>query len=45
MHYSTREAVELVQNVGLDLEDLERTSTEENMVGSGEEFVPLPVDL
>ena len=45
MHYSTREAVELVQNVGLDLEDLERTSTEENMVGSGKEFVPLPVDL
>ena len=45
MHYSTREAVELVQNVGSNLEELDRTSTEENIFDSGEESVPLPVDL
>ena len=43
MRYLTREAVELVLNEGLDLEDFLDSSTEENIVDSGEEFVP--VDL
>ena len=43
MRYLTREAVELVLNEGLDLEDFLDSSTEENFVDSGEEFVP--VDL
>ena len=42
-HYLTREAVELVLNEGLDLEYFLDSSTEENIVDSGEEFVP--VDL
>ena len=40
MRYSTREAVELVMSEGSDLEDV---LSEENIVDSGEEFVP--VDL
>ena len=43
MHYSMREAVELVPNEGLDLEDFSDSGSEENIVDSGEEF--LPVDL
>ena len=40
MHYSMREAVELVQNEGSDLEDFSDCGFEENIVDSGEEFVP-----
>ena len=43
MHFSMREAVELVQNEGSDLEDFSYGGSEENIVDSGEEFVP--VDL
>ena len=43
MRYSMREAVELVLNEGSDLEDFSDSSSEENIVDSGEEFVP--VDL
>ena len=47
MCYSTREAVELVQNEGFDQEDFSDSGSEENIVDSGEEFVPvdLQVDL
>ena len=43
MLYSTRETVELVLNEGSDLEDFSDRGSEENIVDSGEEFVP--VDL
>ena len=43
MHYSTREAVELVLNEGSDLKDFSDSGSEENVVDFGEEFVP--VDL
>ena len=43
MCYLTREAVELVQNEGSDLEEFLDSGSEENVVDSGEEFVP--VDL
>ena len=43
VHYSTSEAVELVLNGGSDLEDFSESGSEENIVDSGEEFVP--VDL
>ena len=43
MRYSTRETVELVLNEGSDLEDFLDSGSEENIVDSGEEFVP--VDL
>ena len=43
MRYSAREAVALVQNEGSDLEDFSDSGSEENIVDSGEEFVP--VDL
>ena len=43
MCYSMKEAVELVQNEGLDPEDFLDSGSEENIVDSGEEFVP--VDL
>ena len=39
MHYSVREAVELVLNEGLDLEDFSDSGSEENIVDSGKEFV------
>ena len=42
-HSLTRETVELVLNEGLDLEDFSDSGSEENIVDSGEEFVP--VDL
>ena len=41
MRYSTREAVELVLNEGLDLEDFLDSGSEKNIVDSGEEFVPV----
>ena len=40
MRYSTREAVELVLNEGSDPEDFSDSGSEENIVDSGEEFVP-----
>ena len=43
MHYSARETVELVLNEGSDLEDFSDSGSEEKIVDSGEEFVP--VDL
>ena len=43
MRYSARETVELVLNEGSDLEDFSDSGFEENIVDSGEEFVP--VDL
>ena len=39
MRYSTREAVEFVQNEGSDLEDFSDSGSKENIVDSGEEFV------
>ena len=41
MCYSTSEDVELVLNEGLDLEDFSDSVSEENIVDSGEEFVPV----
>ena len=37
MCYLTREAIELVLNKGLDLEDFSDSGSEENIVDSGEE--------
>ena len=44
MRYSARETVELVLYVGSDLEDFLDSSTEENIVDSGEEFVPVDLE-
>ena len=44
MRYSTREAVELVLNEGLDLEDFLDNGSEENIVDSGEDSVDLEAD-
>ena len=44
MHYSMREAVELVPNEGLDLEDFSDSGSEENIVDSGQEFVPVDLE-
>ena len=44
MLYSTKEAVELVQKEGSDLEDFLDNGSEENIVDSGEEFVPVDVE-
>ena len=41
MCYSGRENVELVLNEGFDLEDFSDSGSEENIVDSGEEFVPV----
>ena len=43
MRYSVRETVELVQNKFSALEDFSDSGSEENIVDSGEE--PVPVDL
>ena len=43
MRYSTRETVELVLNEGSDL-DFSDTVSEENIVDSGEEFVPVDLE-
>ena len=45
MHYSTREAVELVLNEGSDLEDISDSGSEENTVEIGEEFVPVDLEM
>ena len=47
MCYLARETVESVLNEGLDLEDFLDSGSEKNIVDSGEEFVPvdLQVDL
>ena len=42
--YSTREAVELVLHEGSDLEDVSDSDSEENIVYSGEEFVPVDLE-
>ena len=44
MRYSARETVELVLNEGLDLEDFLDYGSEENIVDSGEEFVPVDLE-
>ena len=44
MCYSTRETVELVLNEGSDLEDFSDSGSEENIVDSGEEFVPVHLE-
>ena len=44
MHYSVRETVELVLNEGSDLEDFSDSGSEENIVDSGEEFVPADLE-
>ena len=44
MRYSARETVELVLNEGLDLEDFSHSGSEENIVDSGEEFVPVDLE-
>ena len=44
MRYSTREAVEIALNEGSDLEDFSDSGSEENIVDSGEEFVPVDLE-
>ena len=44
MPYSARETVELILNEGLDLEDFLDSGSEENIVDSGEEFVPVDLE-
>ena len=44
MCYSMREAVKLVLNEGSDLEDFSHSVSEENIVDSGEEFVPVDLE-
>ena len=44
LRYSAREAVELVLNGDLDLEDFSDSGSEENIVDSGEEFVPVDLE-
>ena len=44
MRYSARETVELVQNEGSDPEDFLNSASEENIVDSGEEFVPVDLE-
>ena len=39
MRYLARETVELILNEGSDLEEFLDSGSEENIVGSGEEFV------
>ena len=45
MRYLTREAVELVLNEGSALEDFSDSGSEENAVDSGEEFVPVDLEV
>ena len=45
MRYSTRETVELVLNEGSDLEDFSDSGSEEDIVDSGEEFVPVDLEV
>ena len=44
MRYSVRETVELVLNEGSDLKDFSDSGSEENIVDSGEEFVPVDLE-
>ena len=44
MCYSMREAVELVLNEGSDLKDFSVSISKENIVDSGEEFVPVDLE-
>ena len=44
MCYSAMETVELVLNEGSDLEDCLDSGSEENIVDSGEEFVPVNLE-
>ena len=44
MRYSTRGAVEFVLNEGSDLEDFSDSGSEENIVDSGKEFVPIDLE-
>ena len=44
MRYSARETVELVLNEGWDLEDFLDSASEESIVDSGEEFVPVGLE-
>ena len=44
MRYSARENVELVLNEGLYLEDFSDSGSEENIVDSGVEFVPVDLE-
>ena len=44
MRYSARETVELVLNEGSDLEDFLDSDSAENIVDSGEEFVPVDLE-
>ena len=44
MRYSPRETVEIVLNEGLDLEDFLDSGSEESIVDSGEEFVPVDLE-
>ena len=44
MCYSARETVELVLNEGSDLEDFSDSGSEENIVDSGKEFVPVDLE-
>ena len=44
MRYSARETVELVLNEGSDPEDFSDSGSEENIVDSGEEFVPVDLE-
>ena len=45
MRYSAREVVELVLNMGSDLEDFSDSGSEQNIVDSGEEFVPVDLEV
>ena len=45
MRYSARETVKLVLNEGSDLEDFSHSVSEENIVDSGEEFVPVDLEV
>ena len=42
--YSVGETVELVLNEGSDLEDFSESGSEENIVDSGKEFVPVDLE-
>ena len=44
MRYSAMETVELVLNEGSDLQDFSDSGFEENIVDSGEEFVPVDLE-
>ena len=45
MQHLMREAVELVQNEGSDLEDFSDSGSVENIVDSGEEFAPVDLEV